>query len=158
MLNNQSKALPQSEKKKVFVPKRHFPAIPGMWGGISEEKTVEPIDLALVEKYFEVVQQPEQADFAICLIQEPSSGVGYSKDDAVKGGNGYVPVSLQYEDYTAVDARDVSIAGGDPMERTTNRSFKGKSVKTYNRDDMLLVADTKEKMGESAFQSKTGVK
>ena len=66
----------------------------------------------------------------------------------MKGGNGYVPVSLQYEDYTAVDARDVSIAGGDPMERTTNRSFKGKTVKTYNRDDMLMVADTKEKMGD----------
>ena len=66
----------------------------------------------------------------------------------MKGGNGYVPVSLQYEDYTAVDARDVSIAGGDPMERTTNRSFKGKTVKTYNRDDMLMVAETKEKMGD----------
>ena len=148
MLKNHDHSLPVSGKKKVYVPKRHFPAIPGMWGGVSEEKTVEPIDLSLVEKYFEVVQQPEQADFAICLIQEPSSGVGYSKDDAVKGGNGYVPVSLQYEDYTASDARAVSIAGGDPMERTTNRSFKGKSVKTYNRDDMLLVADTKEKMGD----------
>ena len=148
MLKNHNQSLPVRGKKKVYVPKRHFPAIPGMWGGVSEEKTVEPIDLGLVEKYFEVVQQPEQADFAICLIQEPSSGVGYSKDDAVKGGNGYVPVSLQYDDYTATDARAVSIAGGDPMERTTNRSFKGKSVKTYNRDDMLLVADTKEKMGD----------
>ena len=30
--------------------------------------------------------------------------------------NGYFPISLQYGDYTATDARDVSIAGGDPME------------------------------------------
>ena len=148
MLKNGNQTLPMTGKKKIYVPKRHFPAIPGMWGGVSEEKTVEPMDLALVKKYFDVVQQPELADFALCLIYEPSSGVGYSKADVMRGGNGYVPVSLQYEDYTATDARAVSIAGGDPMERSTNRSFKGKSVKTYNRDDMVLVADTKEKMGD----------
>lgn len=148
MLKNQPKALPQSEKKKVFVPKRHFPAIPGMWGGISEEKTEEPIDLALFAKYYDVVEQPEKADFALCLIQEPSTGIGYSLDDVKRGGNGYMPLSLQYEDYTATYARDVSIAGGDPMEKTNNRSFKGKTVKTYNRDDMLMVQKTKEAMGD----------
>ena len=146
--NHANQVLPIKDKKKVFVPKRHFPAIPGMWGGISEEKTVEPIDLALVRKYFEVVEQPEQADFALCLIQEPSSGIGYSKEDVQKGGNGYMPLSLQYSDYTAVDARATSIAGGDPMEKTTNRSFKGKTVKTYNRDDMQMVIDTKKVMGD----------
>ena len=148
MLKNQSKALPQSEKKKVFVPKRHFPAIPGMWGGISEEKTEEPIDLAVLAKYYDVVEQPEKADFALCLIQEPSTGIGYSLDDVKRGGNGYMPLSLQYEDYTATYARDVSIAGGDPMEKTNNRSFKGKTVKTYNRDDMLMVQETKKAMGD----------
>ena len=146
--NHANQVLPIKDKKKVYVPKRHFPAIPGMWGGISEEKTVEPIDLALVRKYFEVVEQPEQADFALCLIQEPSSGIGYSKEDVQKGGNGYMPLSLQYSDYTAVDARATSIAGGDPMEKTTNRSFKGKTVKTYNRDDMQMVIDTKKVMGD----------
>ena len=148
MLKNHATALPVKDRKKVYVPKRHFPAIPGMWGGVSEEKTVEPIDLALVRKYFDVVDTPEQADFAICLIEEPSTGVGYSTDDVKQGGNGYVPFSLQYEDYTAADARAVSIAGGDPMESTTNRSFKGKTVKTYNRDDMVMVADTKKAMGQ----------
>ncbi len=148
MLKNHANALPQKDKRKVYVPKRHFPAIPGMWGGISEEKTEEPIDLALVKKYFNVVEQPEQADFAICLIQEPSTGVGYSLDDAKRGGNGYMPLSLQYDDYTATDARAVSIAGGDPLEKTVNRSFKGKTIKAYNRDDMLMVADTKKAMGD----------
>ena len=118
-----------------------------MWGGISEEKTVEPIDLALVQRYFDVVEKPEQADFAICLIQEPSTGIGYSTEDVKKGGNGYMPFSLQYNDYTAKDARAVSIAGGDPMEKTTNRSFRGKTVKAYNRDDMVMVVDTKKLMG-----------
>ena len=146
--NHHNKVLPMKDRQKVYVPKRHFPAIPGLWGGISEEKTVEPIDLALVKKYFDVVEQPEQADFAICLIQEPNTGVGYSIEDVKNGGNGYVPFSLQYRDYTATEARAVSIAGGDPMEKTTNRSFRGKTVKAYNRDDMKLVRDTKEAMGE----------
>ena len=148
MLKNHSKTLPQNEKKKVYVSKRHFPAIPGMWGGISEEKTEEPIDLSLLGKYYEVVEQPEKADFALCLIQEPSTGVGYSTDDVKRGGNGYMPLSLQYDDYTATDARAISIAGGDPMEKTTNRSFKGKTVKTYNRDDMIMVQETKKAMGD----------
>jgi beta-glucosidase len=34
------------------------------------------------------------------------------------------------------------------MEKFTNRSFKGKTVKTYNRDDMPLVTNTKKEMGE----------
>ena len=146
--NHDNKTLPMDKKYKVYVPKRHFPAIPGLWGGISEEKTVEPIDLALVRKYYEVVEQPEQADFAICLIEEPSTGFGYSAADVKRGGNGYVPYSLQYDDYKAVDARSVSIAGGDPMEKFTNRSYKGKTVKAYNRDDMLMVSETKRAMGE----------
>ena len=65
-----------------------------------------------------------------------------------KGGNGYLPFSLQYDDYTAKDARAVSIAGGDPMEKTTNRSFKGKTIKVYNRDDMVMVNETKKMMGD----------
>ena len=146
--NHDNKTLPMDKRYKVYVPKRHFPAIPGLWGGISEEKTVEPIDLALVRKYYKVVEQPEQADFAICLIEEPSTGFGYSAADVKRGGNGYVPYSLQYDDYKAVDARSVSIAGGDPMEKFTNRSYKGKTVKAYNRDDMLMVSETKRAMGE----------
>ena len=146
--NHQNQVLPIKDRQKVYVPKRHFPAIPGIWGGISEDKVEEPISPALVGKYFEVVNDPSQADFAICLIQEPSTGIGYSSADVKKGGNGYLPFSLQYDDYTATEARAVSIAGGDPMEKTLNRSFRGKTVKAYNRDDMLLVNDTHRKMGE----------
>ncbi len=146
--NHANQTLPMKAKKKVYVPKRHFPAIPGLWGGISEEKTEEPIDLSLVAKYYDVVNEPEQADFALCLIQEPSTGFGYSTEDVKRGGNGYMPMSLQYDDYTANDARATSIAGGDPMEKTTNRSFKGKTIKTYNRDDMVMVNNTKKAMGD----------
>ena len=146
--NHDNKVLPIKEKKRVYVPKRHYPAIPGMWGGISEEKTEPPIDLTLVAKYFEVVEQPEKADFALCIIQEPYSGFGYSADDVKSGGNGYMPISLQYSDYTATEARAVSIAGGDPMERSNNRGFRGKTVSTYNSDDMVMVTETKKAMGD----------
>ena len=73
--------------------------------------------------------------------------LGWNKADIAKGGNGYVPISLQYNDYTATDAREQSIAGGDPLESFTNRSYKGKTVKTANRDDLLMVLDAKKAMG-----------
>ena len=57
----------------------------------------------------------------------PMGGKGYSLND---GNPEYLPISLQYGDYTATAAREVSIAGGDPFEDFTNRSYKGKSVKT----------------------------
>jgi hypothetical protein len=44
------------------------------------------------------------------------------------GGNGYVPISLQYGEYTAEAARENSIAGGSPFEDFTNRSYHGKTV------------------------------
>ena len=81
-------------------------------------------------------------------IQTPDGNWGYSEEDVRNGGNGYVPISLQYSDYTAEHAREVSIAGGDPKESFTNRSYKGKSERTYNIDDLNSVIRTKELMGD----------
>ncbi|SFR50867.1 glycoside hydrolase family 3 C-terminal domain-containing protein [Maribacter stanieri] len=63
-------------------------------------------------------------------------------------GNVYIPINLQYSPYTADTAREVSLAGGSPLEDFTNRGYKGKSVKTINATDMQLVKDTKAKMGD----------
>ena len=82
------------------------------------------------------------------MINAPTSGTGYDAADVKKGGNGYVPISLQYNDYTADHAREVSIAGGDRLENFTNRSYKGKSVKTANKGDLQRVIDTKKAMGD----------
>lgn len=79
-------------------------------------------------------------------MTSPNSGTGYDKSDREKGGNGYMPISLQYNNYTATYARNPSLAGGDPFENFTNRSYKGKSVKTANKQDMLSVLETKAKM------------
>lgn len=146
--NHGNNTLPIINKKKVYVPLRHFPAIPSVWGGVSEENTDHPIALDLVRRYYDVTDHPEEADFALCLIEEPSISTGYDLADVDKGGNGYVPVSLQYNDYTATEARVTSIAGGDPLEASANRSYKGKTVHTRNYDDLMMVKHTKEIMGE----------
>ena len=147
MLKNHKQTLPVAEKKNVYVPKRHFVKSIGFFGPTGEDKWDYPISLDLVKRYYNVVDDPKDADFALVLINEPSSGAGYDVADRNKGGNGYVPVSLQYNDYTATYARKTSIAGGDPKENFTNRSYRGKTVKTANKDDMKLVLDTRKLMG-----------
>ena len=72
--------------------------------------------------------------------------MGYDRADLEKGGNGYVPISLQYEPYTADEAREVSLAGGSPLEDFKNRSYKGKSVNTHNIYDLKMVKETRAKM------------
>ncbi|MGI6232918.1 MAG: glycoside hydrolase family 3 N-terminal domain-containing protein [Prevotella sp.] len=147
MVKNHGNVLPVATKKKVYVPKRHFASVTDFFGNKTKDYWDTPIDLNIVRRYYEVVDDPSEADFAIVAIQSPVTGTGYSVEDREKGGNGYVPISLQYDDYTATDARKVSIAGGDPKENFTNRSYKGKTVKAANRDDMELVRKTRKQMG-----------
>ena len=97
-----------------------------------------------VQKYFDVTDNPEQADFALVCIESPLSTMGYSKADAEAGGNGYVPVSLQYRPYTAVHARETSLAGD--ARDVLNRTYKGKTVTVANESDLDMVLDTKAKM------------
>lgn len=153
MVKNHGKALPMAEKKKVYIPHRHLVPSVGFFGLQGEDKWIDPIDTALVSKYFEVVTDPAEADFAICFIESPSSGAGYDAADLKKGGNGFMPISLQYEDYTATDARQQSISGNsattiDGNYDYMNRSYRGKTVRTYNRDDMVVVRNTRHLMGD----------
>jgi len=65
-----------------------------------------------------------------------------------KGGNGFLPISLQYSEYTAEYARDPSI-GGDAREKDVlNHTYKGKTVTPNNSTDLTLVLDTKKAMKE----------
>ena len=150
MVKNHQGALPQPKRAKVYIPKRYYPQMPGMFG-LSMGPAAHwdyPVDRALVEKYFDWADTPEEADFALLLIQEPASGTGYDVEDRRRGGNGYVPISLQYRPYKAEYAREVSLAGGDPKEPFTNRSYKGKTVKTYNEADLDRVIRARRLMGE----------
>ncbi len=146
LLKNQKNILPVKDKKTVYVPKRYTPASRNFLGMETPASTDYPVSLDLVKKYYNVTDNPEEADFALVFIQNPTATTGYDKADLEKGGNGYIPISLQYNDYTATDARETSIAGGDPMENFTNRSYKNKSTQTANVTDMQLVVETKARM------------
>lgn len=148
MLKNHDKLLPLKKQLKVYIPKRVSPSTKNWFGIETPEKSEVPFNLELVKQYFEVVNSPAEADFALLAVNNPDGGVGYSADDLAKGGNGYVPISLQYKAYTAVDAREASLAGGSPFESFTNRSYKGKSVQTPNITDWEMVAKTKTQMGD----------
>ena len=148
MVKNHGSALPAASRAKVWVPKRYYPQTPGMFGlSMGPEAHWDyPIDSALVSKYYDWAETPEEADFALVMIREPHPGSGYDVADRARGGNGYVPISLQYRPYTAEYAREVSIAGGDPKETFRNRSYKGKTVKTPNEPDLDLVIETSKQM------------
>lgn len=146
MLKNKNKALPLEKQKTVYVPKRHSGGGRDFFGGPIPESIDYPINIELVKKYYKVTDNPAEADFALVIIRSPNSGSGYDAADVKKGGNGYVPISLQYGPYKAVDSRDHSIAGGDPLEKFTNRTYKGKSITTTNASDLNMVLDARKAM------------
>ncbi len=146
MLKNKNKALPLQKNKTVYVPKKFTPAGRNFLGMETPEKLDYPVNLDIVKKYFTITDNPDEADYALVFINSPNSGLGYSAEDVKAGGNGYLPISLQYGEYTATDARDPSIAGGDKFETFTNRSYKGKSVKAINITDLAMVTETFTKM------------
>ncbi len=148
MLKNHASLLPLKEKLKVYVPERFLPSSTDWFGASTPERTEVPFNLNVISKFFEVTENPQDADFALVGIQSPNGGVGYDPADVAKGGNGYVPINLQYKPYTASTARETSLAGGSPLEDFTNRSYRGKTVNTVNSSDMDLVNKTKLKMGD----------
>ncbi len=146
MLKNKANVLPLTKGKTVYIPKRFTPAGRNFLGAVIPEKLDYPVNLAIAKKYFTVTDNPAEADYALVFVRSPDSGGGYSSPDAKAGGTGYVPVSLQYSDYTAQGTRDPSIAGGDPMEKFTNRTYNGKTVRTINSSDLTMVTETYAKM------------
>ena len=147
MLKNQQKTLPLKKQLKVYIPKKFIPGGRNWFGVETPESWKAAVNPLVAQKYFQVVEKPEEADFALVCIDSPKSGVGYSQDDVKMKGNGYVPISLQYGVYKADFARETSIAGGSPFEDFTNRSYKGKTIVASNIQDMKTVTETKAKMG-----------
>lgn len=149
MLKNSGNVLPVQERAKVYMPKRQMPNTYNLAGKVTIPGRYDwPIDPAFFNDYYEFVENPADADFAVVVIGDPVNGRGYDVEDLRNGGNGYVPMSLQWSEYTADQARAVSLAGGDPKEKTTNRSYRGKTIRTENSADISLVAGTREAMGE----------
>lgn len=146
MLKNKEKALPLKKEIKVYVPKKTIPAGRDFMGNPTPESVNYPVNMDILKKYFTPTDNPSEADIALVFIDSPNSGAGYDREDVKKGGNGYVPISLQYSPYKAVYAREQSIAGGDPLENFTNRTYKGKTVKSANEGNLKMVLDAKKAM------------
>ena len=152
MLKNKENVLPLQKKMKVYVPKIHWPESVDWMCQKMEEHWDSPISQELLEKYFTVTDHPEEADAAICIIRQPDGAAfglagGYDVSDKEAGGNGYLPISLQYRPYTAVYAREHSIAQ-EPNDEFPDRTYRGKTVTVNNEDDLDLVLHTRELMGE----------
>jgi beta-glucosidase len=151
LLKNQDRALPLRRNARVYIPRRHVPASQFL-GMVFPARDVDPLNPELARKYFDLTDDPAGADAAVVVVRGPLMGSefgitnGYSRADVARGGNGYVPISLQYGPYTAANARATSIAGGDPKERFTNRSYRGKTVTVSNESDLKAVLDARARM------------
>lgn len=148
MLKNKGQLLPLNDKRlKVYCPRLNHPAQQGFFG-MSTPYEEDAFDRDMLSRYFQPVSTPAEADFVIVRVNTPDSGTGYSVADRENGGNGYVPMTLQYSDYTATTAREKSIAGGDPYEASANRSYRGKTVSTSNRCDLDSVIAMRRAIGD----------
>lgn len=148
LLKNKGNVLPLKKGIKVYVPKSYRPASRNFFGQLMPETHEWPIDPEEVGKYFTLTEDPKEADAALCCISYANGGQGYSEEDKAAGGNGYMPISLQYRPYTATTAREHSLAGGDPLEEGTDRSYRGKTVTTVNESDLDMVLSAREAMGD----------
>lgn len=144
MLKNQNHVLPIAKTKTVYIPKKYVAPNKSIFGDVSPEKWEDAVRPELLKRYFNVTDDPAKADLAIVFINSPNGGAGYDINDTKSGGNGYFPISLQYGPYTATEAREHSIAAGDPTEPNVNdRTYKNKSVTTANAMDLKIIHDTK---------------
>lgn len=147
LLKNKSGVLPLKKGIKVYVPDRFIKSYLSFMSTPTGDRTVTPAGKMAASDYFQVVDAPEEADVALCFIESPIS-VGYSPEDRKDGGNGYVPITLQYRPYQAVEAREHSIAGGDPLEESKDRGYQGKWNRAANEADLDLVLEMRQRMGD----------
>lgn len=153
MLKNKGNVLPIDDKKTVYIPKIYKPSIKDWYGHWTLASYDYPINVERIKKYYHVTEDPAEADFALVFVSSPYrniDGGGYDSDDRQEGNNGYLPISLQYSPYVAKEAREHSIAAGDPVvdPQIKNRTYKNKSVTVSNTTDLNTILITKKQMGD----------
>ena len=148
MVKNHEGVLPVNGRLKVYEPLRHVPAGLTHWMKPIAPYDEYPFSKELLSAYFDVVDNPEEADFALVSVKTPYGHWGYILPDNDGTEGHYNPISLQYGPYTAEFARETSLAGGDPCEASANRSYKGFTETSSNEEDMHMVRHTREVMGD----------
>ena len=139
--------LPLTTGMKIWVPERTIRAHKAFFRVMLPEATTDPLEGFDSSAWFTRAMTPEEADAAIIFMESPLSDP-YDPEDCAKGGNGYLPLTLQYRPYTAAEAREVSIAGGDFRENFTNRSYRGKTNRCINEGDLDNLEEARRRMGE----------
>ena len=150
LLKNRNGVLPLTKGTKVYIPDRLTPELRGWFGIVVPARTERPMNSDVAGSFLKVVESPEEADCALVIVRGPMNVMmqgGYDAKDAGAGGNGYVPISLQYRPYTADTARETSLAGGDPLEPFINRTYRGKTVHTVNETDLDMILEARKAMG-----------
>lgn len=149
-----------AEKKTVYVPS-YTTSTTDEETKIVTTVSTPSVGVQFLSQYFNVTDNPEEADFAVVGMSSPETGSGYSTEDLENGGNGYVPISLQYREYTANTARETAI-GNDPgkqfvdsetgemvyTDEVENRSYKGKTITSSNEYMLDVLEETKTAMGD----------
>ena len=147
LLKNRGGCLPLQKGLKLYIPKRHIGPSKSFIRTDVPATDIDPVAEEIIQRYGTRVETPEEADAAIVFAESPSCNP-YSKEDAQSGGNGYLPITLQYRPYTAEFAREHSIAGGDFRESFTDRSYRGKTNTAYNESDLDNILACRKAMGD----------
>ena len=164
MLKNENNVISaydaNAEKKTVYVPSYTTVKKDEATKVVTSVSTPS-VSVPVLSQYFNVTENPEEADFAIVGMDSPDGGSGYNMAELEEGGNGYQPITLQYREYTADTARETAIAN-DPgkqfidsetgemvyTDNADNRSYKGKTVTASNEYMLDTLEETKAAMGD----------
>ncbi len=148
LLKNSNHTLPLRRGIRVFIPERHYERHPVFFRTWMEACDLHPFadDLS---PWMIRVTNPAEADVALVRMESPLTvGTGYLKAEREATSSGYLPIQLQYRPYTATEARETSIAGGDFREASANRSYRGKTSHAYNESDLDNLIEARKAMGE----------
>lgn len=147
LLKNKEQALPLKKGSRIYVPNRHIGPHMSFFRTPIPAQDIIPLTQEDAAGYFTLVGSPEQADAAVVFAESPQSEC-YSQEDADSGGNGYLPISLQYRPYTATSAREHAIARGDFRENDCDRTYRGKTSIAQNEQDLDNILNARKAMGD----------
>ncbi len=146
LLKNKEAILPLKSGSKIYVPGRHTEAHYTFFRSMLPAMDIQPLSGKDAEGCFQMVDTPEEADAAVVFAESPLCDC-YTQEDLDKGGNGYLPITLQYRPYKAEAARAHSIAKGDFRENDCDRTYRNKENTPYNASDLDNILAAREAMG-----------
>lgn len=147
LLKNKDGLLPLKPGAKIFVPGRHTEAHYTFFRSMLPAMDLQPLSEKDAQDYFRLVSSPEEADAAVIFAESPLCDC-YTQADLDKGGNGYLPITLQYRPYKAEAAREHSLAKGDFRENDCDRTYINKENTPYNASDLDNILSAREAMGD----------